>query len=166
MNTTPVSQRMNMNRWSIAQPCSEMSRGSQWLYIRRNDERQRRRGSAPARTARPKTLPTAYSSAISSFPGSAWERTVCEALPRANKQSFDASRQAEPALQPVPRRSLGTRYTLPAELNTAVAGRSRDRSPTRLRPGRHRVAKAHSRPRATSLRPLRRRLQFRHAERH
>src|SRR5665213_4593936 len=39
-----------------------------------------------------------------SFPGSAWERTVCEALPRVL-----SNRQAEPARQCVPRQSLGTR---------------------------------------------------------
>src|SRR4029079_6928156 len=29
----PVSQRMNMNNWSITRPCSEMSFGNQMLYI-------------------------------------------------------------------------------------------------------------------------------------
>ena len=39
---------------------------------------------------------------VFSFPGSAWERTVSEALPRVL-----STRQAEPARQGVPRQSLG-----------------------------------------------------------
>src|SRR5450631_3000051 len=39
-----------------------------------------------------------------SLPGSAWERTACEALPRGTY-----GREAEPPEQFVPRQSLGTR---------------------------------------------------------
>ena len=46
-----------------------------------------------------------------SFPGSAWERTASEALPRGElktKHGYLAIRQAEPAIQWVPRQSIGT----------------------------------------------------------
>ena len=48
-----------------------------------------------------------------SFPGSAWERTAPEALPRFSmlaKHVCLTSRQAEPASQWVPRQSLGTSW--------------------------------------------------------
>ena len=46
-----------------------------------------------------------------SFPGSAWERTAPEALPRVAmqmKRECPTIRQAEPARQWVPKQSLGT----------------------------------------------------------
>jgi hypothetical protein len=46
-----------------------------------------------------------------SFPGSAWERTVFEALPHSSTHGRADGKQAEPASQWVPRQSLGIRQS-------------------------------------------------------
>ena len=56
-----------------------------------------------------------------SFPGSAWERTVLEALPPADDDQTTI-RQAEPAIHWVPRQSLGTRWWCSARSDTFSVG--------------------------------------------
>src|SRR5262249_36726572 len=61
-----------------------------------------------------------------SFPGSAWERTAREALPRhgTSKPRFERIGQAEHARQHVPRRSLGTRSMTRASLRDRAVSMS------------------------------------------
>jgi len=57
---------------------------------------------------------------VRSVPGSVWDRTATEALPRI--KSDQTTRQAEPAQQCIPRQSLGTRASTSLSIWDGIAG--------------------------------------------